>query len=47
MRETIRKVMESGQKNAGTDTGMDMAALKRMIERKKKLENLGRLEIPL
>lgn len=47
IRETIRKVTAARQKETGLEGGMDMAALKQMIDRKKKLENLGKLEIPL
>ena len=48
MKETVKKVMEAGleQRNARLDT-TDMAALQQMLEAKRRLQNLDRLEISL
>ena len=48
MKETVKKVMEAGleQQNVRLDT-TDMAALQQMLEAKRRLQNLDRLEIRL
>ena len=48
MKETVKKVMEVGleQRNASLDT-TDMAALQKMLEAKRKLQNLDKMEIRL
>ena len=48
MKETVKKVMEAGleQRNASLDT-TDMAALQKMLEAKRKLQNLDKMEIRL
>ena len=47
MRETIRKVVDENSRRQLKANDTDVAALREMIARKKKLENLNKLEIQL